>query len=310
MTIIEKIIARHSGLEKVVPGEIVDVQIDLRLARDFGGANVVKNLTENHLSVADVSKTRFTFDCNPTGSDQEYAANQQTCRLFARKNNIGIYDVQSGIGTHLVIDEGLAGPGDTVVSTDSHANILGAIGCFGQGMGDRDIAAAWAKGSVWFKVPESVRISLDGDRRGEITAKDIALNLLRIFGPDTLLGYSVELYGKEADKLTLDERITISSMATEMGALVVFFTPSGEIIHYCQQRSGRTLPAVSSDKNAFFSHKFSLDTGSFVPLVSLPGKPHNVVPASDVEGRKIDSVFIGSCTNGRMEDLRNAAVKN
>ncbi|HEY3389358.1 MAG TPA: aconitase family protein, partial [Prolixibacteraceae bacterium] len=148
MTIIEKILAAHSGNEKVFPGDILDVKIDVRLARDFGGANVVKNLNANGLKVEDASKTYFTFDCNPTGSDQNYAANQQLCRQYARDNHIGLYDINTGIGTHLAIDAGLAVPGDTVVSTDSHANILGAIGAFGQGMGDRDIAAAWARGAV------------------------------------------------------------------------------------------------------------------------------------------------------------------
>ena len=162
LTLIEKILAHHSDKEVVVPGEIIDIGIDVRAARDFGGANVVKNLVNNGLEIDDVSKTFFTFDCNPTGSDQKYAANQQYCRLFAREKGIKVYDIDSGIGTHLVIDKGLAYPGCTVVSTDSHANILGAIGAFGQGMGDRDIAAAWANGKSWFKVPKSVKLNLKG----------------------------------------------------------------------------------------------------------------------------------------------------
>lgn len=307
MTIIEKIIASHSCLARVSPGDIVDVKIDVRLARDFGGANVVKNLVDNGLHIADREKTFFTFDCNPTGSDQKYAANQQTCRIFARQNNIGVYDINSGIGTHLAIDEGLAVPGGTLVSTDSHANILGAIGCFGQGMGDRDIAAAWAKGSVWFKVPESVRITLTGQRPGNISAKDIALNLLRNFGANTLLGFSVELYGDTVDKLTLDERITISSMATEMGAIILFIEPDDEVITYCYQRSEREFAPVFADHDAVYSKDYVLDIGSFVPAISLPGKPHDVVLVSEAKGTKIDSVFLGSCTNGRIEDLRVAA---
>src|SRR5512133_1057018 len=186
MTLIEKILAAHSGKEKVFPGDILDVKIDVRLARDFGGANVVKNLNDYGLKVEDASKTFFTFDCNPTGSDQKYAANQQLCRQYARDNDIGLYDINTGIGTHLAIDAGLAVPGDTVVSTDSHANILGAIGAFGQGMGDRDIAAAWSRGSVWFKVPETVRIILKGECTEGISAKDLVLNLLKKSGADGL----------------------------------------------------------------------------------------------------------------------------
>jgi 3-isopropylmalate/(R)-2-methylmalate dehydratase large subunit len=307
MTIIEKIIAQHSNREKVIPGEIVDVAIDIRLARDFGGANVVKNLVENQLGIADPGLTWFTFDCNPTGSDQQYAANQQFCRKFARENNIRVYDINSGIGTHLAIDKGLAVPGGTLVSTDSHANILGAIGCFGQGMGDRDIAAAWAKGTVWFKVPESVRIILQGDRPKGISAKDIALNLLKHFGAESLLGFSVEMYGDEVEKLTLDERITISSMATEMGAIILFIPPGEEIITWCYQCSDREFSPVYADQCATYAWEYTLNLETFEPVISLPGKPHDVVPVSQVKGLKIDSAFIGSCTNGRMEDMRAVA---
>ncbi len=226
MNLIEKIITNHSPYESVTPGDIVDIEIDARVARDFGGANVVKNIINNGLKIENPAKTFFTFDCNPGGSDQKYAANQQFCRLYARENDIEIYDINSGIGTHLAIDKGLILPGGTFVSTDSHANIMGAIGAFGQGMGDQDIAAAWAKGSSWFKVPKSVKIVLDGKRPENISAKDIVLNLLSIFGANKLLGCSVEFYGEEVDNLTLDQRITISSMATEMGAIIILFTPT------------------------------------------------------------------------------------
>ena len=160
-TLIEKIMSAHSG-RTLKPGEIADVFIDARAARDFGGANVVKNLLDHGLEVADPARTVFTFDCNPTGSDQLYAANQQKCRTFARERGLRVFDIDSGIGTHVAIDGGLAWPGSTLVSTDSHANILGAIGAFGQGMGDQDIAAAWSYGKVWFKVPATVRVELVG----------------------------------------------------------------------------------------------------------------------------------------------------
>ena len=134
MNKIEKILASHSGQKSVEPGQIVDVTIDCRVARDFGGANVVKNLIDNGLTIDDPKRTFFTFDCNPGGSDQKYAANQHFCRQYARENDIQIYDVDAGIGTHLAIDRGLILPGGTFVSTDSHANIMGAIGAFGQGI--------------------------------------------------------------------------------------------------------------------------------------------------------------------------------
>ena len=280
MTIIEKIIAQHSHGKKISPGDIVDVEIDVRLARDFGGANVVKNLKEFGLGIHDQSATFFTFDCNPTGSDQKYAANQQICRLFARENKIKVFDINAGIGTHLAIDKGLAVPGSTLVSTDSHANILGAIGCFGQGMGDQDIAAAWAKGAVWFKVPETVKIRLDGKRPNGLSAKDIVLNLLQRFGSNTLLGFAIELYGDEVDILSLDERITISSMATEMGAIILFIPPNENIINYCRQHSDKEFSPVYTDHDAHYIAEYSFNLSDFLPCVSLPGKPHKIGRAS------------------------------
>jgi len=307
MTIIEKILAKHSNQGTVKPDDIIDVFIDTRAARDFGGANVVKNLLDNGLTIADSTKTVFTFDCNPGGSDQKYAANQHYCRQYARENAIRVYDVDKGIGTHLAIDSGLAWPGSTFVSTDSHANIMGAIGSFGQGMGDQDIAAAWAKGYVWFKVPQSVKIELTGKRPENLSAKDIVLNLLGIFGANKLLGYSVEIYGEEADKLTIDERITISSMATEMGAIIIFFTPTKEIITHFEKVTGKTIEVVTAESNAVYMQNHTIDISKFVPMVAKPGHPHDDTSVESVKGTKIDSAFIGSCTNGRMEDLRIAA---
>lgn len=306
-TLIEKILANHSDEDVVAPGEIIDIEIDVRAARDFGGANVVKNLVENGLEVNDPKKTFFTFDCNPTGSDQKYAANQQYCRMFARDQGIHVFDIDSGIGTHLVIEKGVAVPGSTVVSTDSHANILGAIGAFGQGMGDQDIAAAWANGKSWFKVPASVKVNLNGKRPEGIYAKDIVLNLLNRFGANTLLSRSVEVYGEDVEKLTLDERITISSMATEMGAIIVLFTPNDEVMAYCEERAGRKIEKIVADADANYDEIFDLDFSAFVPMMSLPGHPDDTTKIEDVKKVKIDSAFIGSCTNGRISDMRAAA---
>ena len=307
MNLIEKIIANHSKFKTVKPGDIVDIELDVRAARDFGGANVVKNIKDNNLGIDDVSKTFFTFDCNPTGSDQKYAINQQIIRIFARKHGIKVFDIDNGIGTHTMMAEGLAYSGTTAVTTDSHANILGAIGAFGQGMGDKDIAAAFSNGKVWFKVPKSVKINFVGKRPENVSAKDIVLNLLNIFGANTLLGYSVEIYGDEADKLTLDERITIASMGTEMGAIIIFFTPNEKIMKYSEEKSGRKLELIIADENAEYEKVYDIDISKFVPMVSRPGKPHDTVNIEEEKKIKIDSAFIGSCTNGRIEDMHVVA---
>ncbi|MDZ7738515.1 MAG: aconitase/3-isopropylmalate dehydratase large subunit family protein [Bacteroidales bacterium] len=307
MTLIEKILSNHSDAAAVKPGDIVDVIIDARVARDFGGANVVKNLQTYKLDIDDPEKTLFTFDCNPTGSDQKYAVNQHICRLFAREKGIRVYDINAGIGTHLLVDEGYVYPGATAVSTDSHANILGAVGAFGQGMGDQDIASAWNKGKVWFKVPPSVKINLQGELPPNVYAKDIVLNLLNEFGANSLLGYSIEMYGDCVDQLGLGDRMTISSMATEMGAIILLFPPNDEVISYCAERTDKEFEAVYADEDALYDKTFDIDAGSFKAMVSLPGKPHDTAGIDDVKNIKIDSAFIGSCTNGRMEDMRAAA---
>jgi 3-isopropylmalate/(R)-2-methylmalate dehydratase large subunit len=305
-TLIEKILSRHAG-RPVCPGDIVDISIDARVARDFGGASVVKGLREHGLAVDDVTKTFFTFDCNPGGSDQKYAANQHLCRLYARESGVTLFDVNAGIGTHIAIEEGLVVPGGTFVSTDSHANILGAIGAFGQGMGDQDIAAAWAFGKVWFKVPETVKIVLNKMPPLGITPKDIALRLLLEFGAAGLLGRSAELYGEVVDELDLSGRVTIASLATEMGAIILLFPPNRSVLAHFDEL-GKPYEAAYADPGASYSRVIEIDLENLVPLISLPGHPEDVVAVRDVAGTKIDSAFVGSCTNGRFEDLAAAAA--
>jgi 3-isopropylmalate/(R)-2-methylmalate dehydratase large subunit len=307
MTLLEKIITSHSGRGSIAPGEITDVEIDVRAARDFGGANVISHIRQSGLSISDPLKTFFTFDCNPTGSDQKYAVNQHICRLFAREHAIKVFDIDAGIGTHIMIDKGLALPGSTAVSTDSHANVLGAVGAFGQGMGDMDIAAAWHSGKIWFKMPRQVKLNLEGRIPESVTPKDIVLNLLGKFGADGFLGESVEIAGDVVEQLDLDDRITISSMATEMGAIIILFPPSGEIIKWFRNRSEKPFEPVFADPDAIYDRVIDVDISDFRPVVSLPGAPHNIADLDMIRGIKIDSAFIGSCTNGRLSDMRKAA---
>ncbi|OGQ78275.1 MAG: homoaconitate hydratase [Deltaproteobacteria bacterium RIFOXYA12_FULL_58_15] len=305
-TIIEKILKNHSDHE-VECGQIADITIDSRVARDFGGANVVKNVRTAGLRIADPKKTFFTFDCNPGGSDQKYATNQQTCRTFARESGIKVFDIDGGIGTHIAIDQGLAIPGSTFVSTDSHANILGAIGAFGQGMGDLDVAHAFAHGRVWFKVPHSIQVSLRGRPSPQATAKDIVLAMVKHFGANGLLGFAAEIDGEIVPELSLSQRITIASMATEMGGIIALFVPNADVVLHCKHASGKEIEVITADPDAIYTDRVQVDIEGLVPQMARPGHPEDVVDATSVAGRKIDSVFIGSCTNGRMEDLRAAA---
>lgn len=305
-TIVEKILAAHAGRE-VRPGDIVDVSIDARVARDFGGANVVKNMQAHGLGVADPTKTYFTFDCNPTGSDQKYATNQQICRQYAWQTGVHVYDIDAGIGTHLAIDKGMVGPGGTLVSTDSHANILGSIGAFGQGMGDRDIAHAWAHGKVWFKVPPSTKVILKGRPHPQATAKDITLAILHETGASGFLGYAAELYGDAVAALSMDGRITIASMGTEMGAIIILIPPDETVLEYCSRASRRAVEGVYADPDANYDKIWEIDVDDLGPMVARPGHPDDTVAIAEVAGRPVDSAFIGSCTNGRMDDMSAAA---
>jgi len=307
-TIIEKIISQHSD-QQVKPGEIVWMDIDVRSARDFGGANVVNNLLANFDRdfIADTDKTCFTFDCNAPANTTGYADNQQLCRQFAQKAGIPVYDVDAGIGSHILIERGIATPGKILVGTDSHMNILGAIGAFGQGMGDQDIAFAFKTGRTWFEVPPTMKVFIKGTISYPTTAKDLTLAIIKILGTKGALGRAVEFYGPAIEALSFSGRITLASMATEMGAIAAFIVPNDEIISYCRQRSGENVEIVAADKNAEYIEEMEIDVTNLKPQIAKPNSPANGVDVEDVAGELVHSGFIGSCTNGRYEDFAVAA---
>jgi len=313
-TIIEKIIQAHadpqSGDEAVRAGDIVWMGLDARTARDFGGANVVKNYRQHYgdTPVDDASKTFFTFDLVAPANNIPYAINQQICRDWAREQGVRVFDVDMGIGSHVALEYGLAWPGSTFVGTDSHLNILGAIGAFGQGMGDQDIAFAYRAGKTWFEVPYTIKITVTGELRPPCTAKDLTLACLRQLGASGALGLAVEFYGPTIEALDLPGRITLSSMMTEMGGIVGLIPPSEEVLAFCRARTGREdLAAVEADPDAQYVQEIEIDISDLEPLIACPPKPDNVKTVREVAGTRVDSVFIGSCTNGRFEDLAAVA---
>ncbi len=310
MTIIEKIIAAHSG-DEVRPGKTVWMNLDIRSARDFGGANVVKHLQQEcpDNPVADVRRTAFTFDCNAPAVTIPYANNQHICRLFARKFNVPLYDVDAGIGTHVLMENGYVGPGMTAVGTDSHFNIFGALGAFGQGMGDLDIAFAFRYGRTWFEVPPTMKVVFKGTFSHPTTAKDLALFVLGRLGASGALGRAVEFYGPQIDRLDLAERLTLCSMGTEMGAVTCLIPPTEEILEFCRSRAQHPedVRFHKADSDAEYCEELEFDISGLEPLVAAPPKPDNVRSISEFKGKKVDSVFIGSCTNGRLEDFAVAA---
>ena len=303
-TVIQKIIAGHAGRETVEPHEIVWMELDVRSARDFGGANVVGHLRRHYADAPlhDPDKTAFTFDCVVPANTIPYAENQHVCRTFARDIGAKLFDVSAGIGSHVMLEQGLARPGSTVVGTDSHLNLLGCVGCFGQGMGDTDIAFAMATGKSWFEVPETIRVDVVGELKRPATAKDLTLALVGMMGSKGALGCAVELYGPAIDALTFDERVTVCSMGTEMGAIICFITPSTDIVQR-YAALGVQSEVVKADPDAEYVRREVLDISDLEPMMALPGAPSEVQPVRKLAGTKVDSVFVGSCTNGRYSDF-------
>jgi 3-isopropylmalate/(R)-2-methylmalate dehydratase large subunit len=250
---------------------------------------VVKNYTREYgdVPVEDNSKTFFTFDLCVPACSLKYAENQQVCRDFAQKYGIKVFDVDQGIGSHVLIEEGLASAETTVVGTDSHLNILGAVGCFGQGMGDVDITFAFKTGKTWFEVPETLRVEISGNLPPETSAKDLTLYILKRLGTEKAALKAVEFYGEAVQNLTLAGRITLCSMITEMAGIIGF------------------VPEALSD--AEYADSVAIDIEDLTPQISAPSSPENVFAVSKLKGTDIDSGFIGSCTNGRAEDFASAA---
>ncbi len=308
-TVIEKIIQNHTE-EEAKPGNIVWMNLDIRSARDFGGPNVVRNYEREFgdAPLADKKKTFFTFDLCVPACSLKYADNQQVCREFAKKMGVKVFDVDRGIGSHVLIEEGLAQAGSTVVGTDSHLNILGAVGCFGQGMGDVDITFAFKTGKTWFEVPETLKVVIKGGYDFPVSAKDLTLYLLKELGTHRAALKAVELYGEAVQNLSLSGRITLCSMVTEMAGIIGFVPELDDLLrNEVKEHSGLKFSPLQADEDSVYSEVIEIDISGIPPQVAAPYSPDNVQDVTELKGVKIDTGFIGSCTNGRTEDLAVAA---
>jgi 3-isopropylmalate/(R)-2-methylmalate dehydratase large subunit len=308
-TVIEKIIQAHTA-DEVAPGGIVWLDLDVRSARDFGGPNVVKNYEREYagMPLADPVTTFFTFDLCAPACTLKYADSQQVCRDFARKNGIRVFDVDRGVGTHVLTEESLVRPNTTVVGTDSHMNILGALGAFGQGMGDVDITFAFRTGRTWFEVPESVKVILKGTFKAPTSAKDLTLFLVKELGTKKIALRSAEFCGPAVAGLSLAGRLTLCSMVTEMAGIIGFIPECGPAARAeIEKFSGVPFSPLAADQDAVYAETIEVDVQGLLPQVAAPPSPTNVRGVGELRGAKIDSGFIGSCTNGRVEDFAAAA---
>lgn len=307
-TFIEKLITAHAGKDAGA-GDEVWIDIDLRTARDAGGAGVVEHFSREYPGepVDDAGRTCFTFDCAGARGNNE-PTDQQVCRQFARDQGITIFDVNRGIGTHIGIDEGLVIPGDTVVGTDSHLNIFGAVGALGLGLEPEAVAVAFRTGKTLITVPETMVVQIHGRLGPAATAKDMALEIVRVVGASGAEGRAIEYRGEAVELLNLDQRITLASLTTEMGGVTAWIRPDDKLLARSRKLAPDRDPRLfAPDPDAAIAAFIEVDLDGLGPKIALPGGPHHVVDVADVAGRPIDSSFIGSCTNGRDSDLELAA---
>jgi 3-isopropylmalate/(R)-2-methylmalate dehydratase large subunit len=308
MTIIEKIFARASGRE-VRPGDYIWAKLDLVAMRDFGGPNVVGEY-ETHYGnqpVFDPQSVAITFDLHIPARSEKVAQNQKILRDFARRQGTRLYDINTGIGQHILLESGLARPGDVIVGTDSHMNLLGAVGAAGFGMGTTDIAGAMYKGKLWFRVPGTLKIVVNGTFKEHVSAKDLILHVVKNIGTSGAINKAIEFVGEAIQGLDLAGRITVASMVTEMSGDVGFVLPDQRIVDYISSRSGQEVKLLDVDENAEYEDLYEYTVDDLEPQIACPHSPDNVKAVKDVAGKKVDQVFIGSCTNGRIEDLEVAA---
>jgi homoaconitate hydratase family protein len=309
MTIAEKILAAKSGRASVRPGEIVDAYPDLVMSHTatWRSVSVMKRIGATKLY--DPERLAIVLDHISPAKTEKYAADQQTSRNFAREFGIGkFYDVDAGIAHLVLMEAGHVAPGDLIVGTDSHCTIYGSLGALGTGIGYTEVTSVWLTGKLWMKVPESVKIALNGRFSGGVYSKDLMLFLIGKLGADGCSYQSVEFYGSAVPDLTVSERMTMANLAMEMGVKCVFVPPDERTADYLRERlpDGRYHP-VYADADAAYGREISVDLAALEPMVACPHEVENTKPIGEVAGTHIDQAFLGSCANAKYDDLVVAA---
>lgn len=311
MTLAEKILATKLKRDYVEPGELVEVPVDLTLANDITAPLAIKIFESTNIGkVFDPEKIVLVMDHFTPNKDIKSAEQVRLCREFARKYKILHYYEGGNCGIeHALLPElGLVGPGDIVIGADSHTCTYGALGAFATGVGSTDLAAAWITGKTWFKVPETIKFVYYGRPKPWITGKDLILYTIGDIGVDGALYKAMEFTGETIKKLSMAERFTMANMAIEAGGKVGLIEPDKITLAYIKNRFKREPVILKADKNAKYIEIREYDVSKIDLLVALPHLPSNVRPVKDLPDKiYIDQVVIGSCTNGRIEDLAIAA---
>lgn len=309
-TITEKILAAHAGRESVAPGELLSVRIDLVLANDITAPIAIDLFEKSHIStVFDPERIALVPDHFVPNKDIRSAEQVQIMRRFAKKYGIRhFFELgEMGIEHVLLPEQGLTLPGDVVIGADSHTCTYGALGAFATGVGSTDVAAAMITGEIWFKVPESIRISYVGKLKKWVTGKDLILHTIGDIGVDGATYRAMEFVGEVIEALPMSDRMTMANMAIEAGAKSGIIAPDQVTLDYVNQRAKRPFECFHSDQDAVYDEEKSYDVSALEPQVAFPHLPENTRPVSEVGTIPIEQAVIGSCTNGRIEDLRMAA---
>jgi 3-isopropylmalate/(R)-2-methylmalate dehydratase large subunit len=310
MTITEKILAAHAGVEKVSPGELINATIDIAMGHDLSIPLSIHEMERiGATKVFDREKIVLIPDHFTPNKDVKAAENCKLMREFARKQGISnYYEVgEVGICHALLPEKGLVVPGDLVVGGDSHTCTYGALGAFATGVGSSDLAAAMIMGELWLKVPASVKFIYRGTLKEWVGAKDLILYTIGDIGVDGALYEAMEFTGGTIDKLPMSGRLTMANMAIEAGAKNGIFAVDHVTEEYLQGRAKRRYTTYQSDNDAVYAEIREYDVGAIDPQVACPHSPGNVKPVGEIGNVSVDQVVIGSCTNGRIEDLRIAA---
>ncbi|MFH1673957.1 MAG: 3-isopropylmalate dehydratase large subunit [Pseudomonadota bacterium] len=309
-TITEKILAAHSGKDSVTPGELITVKIDLALANDITAPIAIKLFEEAQVeSVFDPGKIALVPDHFVPNKDIKSAIQSQILRQFARKHKIThFFELgEMGVEHALLPEQGIVLPGDIVVGADSHTCTYGALGAFATGMGSTDIAAAMITGEVWLKVPESMKFVYSGQLQKWVTGKDLILYTIGDIGVDGALYRAMEFTGDTIEALGMSDRMTMANMAIEAGGKNGIIAPDETTRSYVESRAKRSYEFYQSDPDARYTEVKTYDVSQIEPQVAFPHLPENTRGISEVGNVPIDQAVIGSCTNGRLEDLRLAA---
>ena len=310
MTMTQKILAKHAGLDAVEAGQLIEARLDLVLGNDITTPVAITEFDKAGLTeIFDRDKIAIVLDHYTPCKDIKAAQLCARAREFAKRFSIThFYDVgEMGVEHALLPEQGLTAPGEAIIGADSHTCTYGALGAFSTGVGSTDMAAGMATGLLWFKVPAAIQVVLKGKLQPQVSGKDVILHLIGQIGVDGALYKSLEFAGEGVSSLSIDDRFTICNMAIEAGAKNGIFPVDEKTMEYINGRVNRPCEAFSADPDAVYERQVVIDLDTLEPTVAMPHLPENTKVVSEVAGMPIDQVVIGSCTNGRISDLRIAA---